>query len=247
MLEILRTEKLYGKLNKCEFWLELVSFLGHVISVAGISMDPKKVDAELRLDPPTSVTEVRSFLGMAGYYRKFIKDFVNITGPLTRLTRKEVKFVWAPECQAAFEELKKKLTSAPVLTIPVESGGFVVHTDASGLGLGCVLMKHGKVVAYASRQLKTHERNYPVHDLELAAIIFALKLWRHYLLGQRVEVYTDHKSLKYIFTQKELNMRQCRWLELMVDYDLDLQYHPGRVNVVPDHLSRKPMAMRLTR
>ena len=122
---------------------------------------------------------------------------------------------------------------------------FIV-SDASGQGIGCVLMQHGRVVAYASRQLKPHEQNYPTHDLELAAVIFALKIWRHYLLGTRVEIFTDHKSLKYIFTQKELNMRQRRWLELMAEYDLNLQYHPGRVNVVSDVLRRKPAAMILT-
>jgi len=116
----------------------------------------------------------------------------------------------------------------------------VIYTDASGQGLGCVLTQHGFVIAYASRQLKQHERNYPTHDLELAAVIFALKIWRHYLLGDHVLIYTDHKSLKYVFTQRELNMRQRRWLELMADYDVDLQYHPGKANVVPNALSRRP-------
>ena len=123
---------------------------------------------------------------------------------------------------------------------PSGTGGMVIYSDASGKGLGCVLMQHGHVIAYASRQLKPHEKNYPTHDLELAAVIFALKIWRHYLLGDKVLIYTDHKSLKYIFTQKELNMRQRRWLELMADYDIDLQYHPGKDNTVPDALSRRP-------
>jgi len=126
----------------------------------------------------------------------------------------------------------------------------VIYRDASGKGLGCVLMQHRHVTAYASRQLKPHERNYLTHDLELTAVIFPLKIWRHYLLGDKVLIYTDHKSLKYIFTQKELNIRQRRWLELMADYDIDLKYHPGKVNVVPDALSRKPennMLIQLTR
>ena len=142
----------------------------------------------------------------------------------------------------AFEELKNRLTSAPILKTPSGSGGMVIYSDASGKGLGCVLMQHGHVIAYASRQLKVHERNYPTHDLELAAVIFALKIWRHYLLGDQVLIYTDHKSLKYIFTQRDLNMRQRRWLELMANYDIDLQYHPGKANIVPDALSRKPEA-----
>ena len=128
----------------------------------------------------------------------------------------------------------------------MDLGGMVIHSDASGRGMGYLLMQRGRVIPFASRQLKPHEKNYPTHDLKLAAVIFALKVWRRYLLGERVEIFTDHKSLKYIFTQKELNMRQRRWLELMADYDIDLQYHPGKMNVVPDALSRKPSFMLLT-
>ena len=135
--------------------------------------------------------------------------------------------------------LKKKLVSAPVLTLPISEKEFTIYSDASIQGLGCVLMQDGRVIAYASRQLKPHEQNYPVHDLELAAVIIALKLWRHYLFGEKCKVFTDHKSLKYIFTQKELNMRQRRWLELIKDYDLEILYHPGKANVVADALSRK--------
>ncbi|XP_020245265.1 uncharacterized protein LOC109823398 [Asparagus officinalis] len=185
---------------------------------------------------------------------EIVEEFLDIfpdelLGPLTRLTQKEVKFVWAPECQTAFEELKKKLTSAPVLSIPDESEGFVVHTNASSLGLGCVLMQQGKVVDYASRQLKTHERNYPVHNLELAVVIFALKLWRHYLLGQRVEVYTDHKSLKYIFTQKELNMRQRRWkpvaMRLTRQWELLAEFWRMNMEIILPGVGRQLMSLHL--
>jgi len=186
---------------------------------------------------PSNVTEVRTFLGMAGYYRHFVKDFAKIASPLTELLRKDHQFEWSPECEASFQELKQRL-SAPILTVPEGNEGYVVYSDASRQGLGCVLMQNGKVVAYASRQLKTHELNYPTHDLELAAVIFALKIWRHYLYGARCEVYTDHKSLKYIFIQKELNLRQRRWLELLKDYTLEIKYHPGKANVVADALSR---------
>ncbi|WMV20158.1 hypothetical protein MTR67_013543 [Solanum verrucosum] len=138
-------------------------------------------------------------------------------------------------------ELKKRLTTAPVLTLPEGTQGFVVYNDASRVGLGCVLMQNGKVIAYASRQLKVHEKNYPTHDLELAAIIFALKIWRHYLYGVHGDVFTDHKSLQYVFTQKELNLKQMRWLELLKDYDMSILYHPGKANVVADALSRFSM------
>ncbi|WVZ80599.1 hypothetical protein U9M48_028059 [Paspalum notatum var. saurae] len=149
------------------------------------------------------------------------------------------KFVCIPKCEEAFGTLKKLLTSAPVLAQPDITKPFDVYCDASGSGLGCVLMQEGRVIAYASCQLRKHEVNYPTHDLELLAVVYALKKWRHYLLGNTCHIYTDHKSLKYIFTQPELNMRQRRWLELIKDYDLEVHYHPGKANVVADALSRK--------
>jgi len=202
-------------------------------------VDPQKIEAVVNWPRPTTVTEVRSFLGLAGYYRRFVKDFSTIAVPMTELTRKGEPYVWTERRDQSFQELKRRLTTAPILTLPDGVEGFSIYSDASRQGLGCVLMQHGKVIAYASRQLKIHERNYPVHDLELAAVIFALKIWRHYLYGVSCEIFTDHKSLKYIFTQKELNMRQRRWLELIKDYDVNIQYHPGKANVVADALSRK--------
>ncbi|KAA0066451.1 ty3-gypsy retrotransposon protein [Cucumis melo var. makuwa] len=192
VLETLRANKLYAKFSKCEFWVRKVTFLGHVVSSEGVSVDPAKIEAMTNWPRPSIVSEIRSFLGLAGYYRS---------------TR------WV--------------------------GKFVIYSDASRKGLGCVLMQQGKVVAYAFRQLKSHEQNYPTHDLELAAVVFALKIWRHYLYGEKIQIYTDHKSPKYFFTQKELNMRQRRWLELVKDYDCEILYHPGKANVVADVLSRK--------
>ena len=183
--------------------------------------------------------KVRSFLGMARYYRRFIEGFSKISLPLTRLTQKNAKFVWNKECHSSFEELKKKLIFALVLTILSSSGGFVVYSDASHQGLGSVLMQHGKVVAYASRQLKPYEQNYPTHDLELVVAVFALKIWRHYLYGEICEIYTDHKSLKHLFSQKKLNMRQRRWIKLLKDYDCSILDHPGKPNIVVDALSKK--------
>ncbi|KAI4387246.1 hypothetical protein MLD38_005091 [Melastoma candidum] len=152
-------------------------------------------------------------------------------------------FEWTYDCEKSFLELRNRLTSAPVLVLPCGSGGFAVYCDASYFGLGAVLMQHGRAVAYASRQLKVHEQNYPTHDLELAAVVFALKIWRHYLYGETFEIFTDHKSLKYLFSQDELNMRQRRWMELIKDYDCTISYHLGRANVVADALSRKTASL----
>ncbi|KAA0036584.1 ty3-gypsy retrotransposon protein [Cucumis melo var. makuwa] len=201
VLQTFRDNKLHAKFSKCEFWLKQVSFLGHVVSKAEVSVDPAKIEAVTSWTRPSTVSEVRSFLGLAGYYRRFLENFSRIATPLTQLTRKGALFVWSKAC--------------------------------------CVLMQQGKVVAYASRQLKSHEQNYPTHDLELAAVVFALKIWMHYLYGEKIQIFTDHKSLKYFFTQKELNMRQRRWLELVKDYDCEILYYPGKANVVADALSRK--------
>ncbi|KAA0053351.1 ty3-gypsy retrotransposon protein [Cucumis melo var. makuwa] len=198
-----------------------------------------KIEAVTSWTRPSTVSEVRSFLGLAGYYRRFVENFSRIATPLTQLTRKGAPFVWSKACEDSFENLKQKLVTAPVLTVSDGSGSFVIYSDVSKKGLGSVLMQQGKVVAYASRQLKSHEQNYPTHDLELVAVVFALKIWRHYLYGEKIQIFTDHKSLKYFFTQKELNMRQRRWLELVKDYDCEILYHPGKANVVADALSRK--------
>ena len=239
VLQTLREKQLYAKFSKCEFWIDEVVFLGHVVSGRGIEVDPKKIEAVVNWETPKNVAEVRSFLGLAGYYRRFVEGFSLIASPVTKLLRKNVTFEWSEACQKSFDELKTKLTTAPVLAIPTGNGGFVVYSDASHQGLGSVLMQHGKVIAYASRQLRPYELSYPVHDLELAAVVFALKIWRHYLYGETFQIFTDHKSLRYLLSQKELNMRQRRWLELLKDYDCTIEYHPGKANVVADALSRK--------
>ncbi|GLU19566.1 hypothetical protein SLE2022_358110 [Rubroshorea leprosula] len=239
VLETLRSERLFAKFKKCEFWLDSVAFLGHVVTKDGISVDPQKIEAVVDWKRPNSVAEIRSFLGLAGYYRRFVGDFSRIALPMTRLIRKDTKFEWTPECEKSFLTLKEKLVTAPVLALPINGERFTIYSDASKKGLGCVLMQKDRVIAYASRQLKPYEENYPTHDLELAAVVFALKIWRHYLYGETCDIFTDHKSLKYIFTQKELNMRQRRWLELLKDYDLTISYHPGKANKVADALSRK--------
>ncbi|GJY75094.1 putative reverse transcriptase domain-containing protein [Tanacetum coccineum] len=188
-----------------------VQFLGHVINGNGIHVDPSKIEAVKNWKAPRTPSEARSFLGLDGYYRS----------------------------KRAFQTLKDKLCNAPILALPDGPKDFVVYCDASGLGLGGMLIQRGNVITYASRQLKIHEKNYTTHDLELGAFLFALKIWRHYLYGTNSVIYTDHKSLQHIFSHKELNMRQRRWIELFSDYDCEIRYHPGKVNVVVDALSRK--------
>ncbi|GJU43942.1 putative reverse transcriptase domain-containing protein [Tanacetum coccineum] len=239
ILELLKKEELYAKFSKCEFWIPKVQFLGHVIDSQGIHVDPAKIESIKDWASPKTPTEIRQFLGLAGYYRRFIEGFSKIAKSMTKLTQKKVKFDWGDKQEAAFQLLKEKLCSAPILALPEGAENFIIYCDASHKGLGVVLMQNEKVIAYASRQLKIHEKNYTTHDLELGAVVFALKLWRHYLYGTKCTVYTDHKSLQHILDQKELNMRQRRWLELLSDYDCEIRYHPGKANVVADALSRK--------
>nr|GEZ01473.1 putative reverse transcriptase domain-containing protein [Tanacetum cinerariifolium] len=157
---------------------------------------------------------------------------------MTKLTQKKVKFDWGEKQEAAFQIIKQKLCNASILALPEGSEDFVVYCDASIKGLGAVLMQREKVIAYGSRQLKVHEKNYTTHDLELGAVVFALKIWRHYLYRTRCTVFVDHKSLQHILDQKELNMRQHRWLELLSDYDCEIRYHPGKANAQTE--ARKP-------
>nr|GFA92175.1 putative reverse transcriptase domain-containing protein [Tanacetum cinerariifolium] len=194
---------------------------------------------------PKSPTEIRQFLGLAGYYQRFIEGFSKVTKPMTKLTQKKVKFEWVDKQEAAFQLLKRKLCSAPILALPEGSEDFIVYCDASNKGLGAVLMEKEKVISYASRQMKIHEKNYTTHDLELGVVVSALKIWRHYLYGTKCTVFTNHKRLQQILDQKELNMRQRRWLELLSDYDCEIRYHPGKANVVADALSRKEQELPL--
>ena len=210
-----------------------------MIDSQGVHVDPAKIEAIKDWAAPTTPTEVRQFLGLAGYYRRFIEGFSKIAKPLTKLTQKSVKYEWGDKEEEAFQLLKKMLCSAPILALPEGNEDFVVYCDASHKGLGAVLMQREKVIAYASRQLKKHEKNYTTHDLELGAVVFALRIWRHYLYGTKCAVFTDHKSLQHILNKKELNMRQRRWIELLSDYDCEIRYHPGKANVVADALSRK--------
>jgi hypothetical protein len=163
-------------------------------------VDPSKVQDVMSWNAPTSVGDIQSFLGLAGYYRRFIEGFSKISKPMTELLEKDKKFEWTSACEATFQELRKRLTTASILVMPDMEKPFSIYGDASDQGLGCVLMQDGNMVAYASRQLRKHEAHYPTHDLELPVVVHALKIWRNYLMGKRCELYMDHKSLKYIFT-----------------------------------------------
>ncbi|WMV08374.1 hypothetical protein MTR67_001759 [Solanum verrucosum] len=188
------------------------------VSKEGVMVDPQKIEAVKNWVRPSSVIEVRSFVGLASYYRRIVKNFASIATHLTNLTKKKIPF----------ESIEKY---------------FIVYCDASHSGLGVVLMQDKNVIAYASRQLNVHERNYTTHDLELAVVVFAFKIWRHYLYGVKCEVFTDHCSLQHVFTPKNLNLRQQRWMELLKDYNVTIQYHPGKANVVADALSQKAVSM----
>nr|GFB13713.1 hypothetical protein [Tanacetum cinerariifolium] len=272
VLQTLRQEKLYAKFSKCEFWLSSVAFLGHIISAEGITMDPTKVEAITKWPRPMSVTEIRSFLGLVGYYRRFVEGFSCLALPLTKLMRKGEKFVWNEEREKSFEELKQRLVSAPVLTLPSgvitrredskeksfeelkqrlvsapvltlpsRSGGFHIYSDASKKGLGCVLMQHGKVIAYASRQLKPYERrrlellkdydtNIQYHPGKANVLADALSRKSGMIVGLKVEE-------EIIRDLERLNIEL--YVQLLKDYDTNIQYHPGKANVVADALSRK--------
>ncbi|GJS96245.1 putative reverse transcriptase domain-containing protein [Tanacetum coccineum] len=196
-----------------------IQFLGYVIDSQGVHVDPAKIEPIKDWASPKTPTEIRQFLGLAGYYRRFIEGFSKIAKLMTKLTQKKV--------------------NAPILALPEGSEDFIVYCDALIKSLGAMLIQREKVIVYASCQLKIHEKNYTTHDLDLGAVVFALKIWRHYLYGTKCTVFTDHKSLQHILDQKELNMRQRRWLDLLSDYDCEIRYHPGKANVVADALSRK--------
>ncbi|GJZ69269.1 putative reverse transcriptase domain-containing protein [Tanacetum coccineum] len=219
ILKLLKKEELYAKFSKCDFWLSKVQFLGHVIDREGILVDPAKIESIKDWASPKTLTKIRQFLGLAGYYRRFIEGFSKIDKPMTKLTQKSVKFDWGEKEEAVFQTLKQKLCSALVLALLEVSENFVVYCDASHKGLGAVLMQNEKVIAYASRQLKIHEKNYMTHDFELGVVVLALKMWIHYLYDTKCVMFINHKSLQHILDQKELNMRQRIWLELLSDYD----------------------------
>eukprot|EP00253_Pinus_taeda_P018243 PITA_18243 len=239
VLQTLREHQLYAKFSKCDFFKEEIQYLGHVISKEGIAVDPEKIKAIMDWPVPKDVADIRSFMGLAGYYRIFVEGFSKVAFPITSLQKKGKAFQWTPNCQQSFEQLKHLLTTAPILRIADPDKDYVVCTDASKEGVGGVLMQEGRVVAYESRKLKEHEQKYSAYDLELTAVIHALKMWRHYLVGRKFLLLTDHHSLTNYFSQPTLNARQARWVDFLSGFDFEIKHLQGKENRVADALSRK--------
>lgn len=246
VLELLKTNQLYAKESKCELFQTRVEFLGHIVDRDGLHMMEDKVKAITDWPAPKSLEEVRSFLGTIGYYRRFIRMFSEIAHPISSLLSKGVPYVWGEKQQQAFESLKRAVSQQPTLVLPNPTLPYVVTTDASGFAVGAVLQQdhgHGlQPIAYLSKKMLPAERNYPVHEQELLAIVVSLRAWRHYLHGShfRIVVKSDHKSLQYFKTQPHLSARQTRWLDMLAEFDFDIEYTVGKENVVADGLSRRP-------
>ena len=246
VLQILRQHKLYAKESKCEIVQHSVEFLGHRIDENGLHMMTEKLDAIRDWPQLTKVEDIRSFLGLCGFYRRFIKDFSKITAPLTQLLHKDAPFIWDEPQQEAFQQLKDAMMTKPVLVLPDPSKPFVCTTDASGYAIGATLSQDQgsglKPIAYLSKKMNEHEMNYPVHEQELLSIVISMTTWRQYLHGNpfTLRVLTDHHSLQWLKTQPHLSRRQQRWVELLAEYDFNIEYQEGKKNVVADALSRRP-------
>ncbi|KAL2246590.1 UNVERIFIED_CONTAM: Transposon Tf2-12 polyprotein [Sesamum indicum] len=239
VLTRLREHELYVKVSKCSFARETISFLGHIVERGRIRMDPKKVQAIEEWRPPSDVHDLRSFLGLANYYRRFVKDYSAIARPLTDLLKKTETWNWTPQCQVAFDDLKRAMMTDPVLALPDMSKPFLVETDASDFALGGVLMQDGHPVAFESRKLKDAERRYSVHEKELLAVVHCVRLWRHYLLGSPFVVRTDNTAVSHFMSQPKLTSRQARWQELLSEFHFVLEYRAGSSNHAADALSRR--------
>jgi hypothetical protein len=245
VLRRLQEEGYYAHPDKCEFFMDEMYFLGHTITAQGMSVQDYKVKAVSDYPVPKTVTQVRSFLGMAGYYRKFIRDFSKIAAPLTNLQHKDARFQWGDKQQAAFDALKQALTRTPVLIHPDPTFPYCIHTDASGFATSAVLSQdqgQGRLpVEFTSRKMNDAETRYAVHEQELLAIVRAVEEWGHYLIGSSfpVHIFTDHASLQFLNTQPDLTARQARWVEKLAEHELLIEHLPGTENRVADALSRR--------
>ena len=235
----LRENRLFVKKEKCEFAQRQITFLGHKISEGLIKMDENKVRAIREWSEPSILKELRSFLGLANYYRRFIKGYSKMVAPLTDLLKKDQVWQWNLECQAAFDELEGAISSEPVLQLPNLELPFEVQTDASDRALGGVLMQEGHPVAFESRKLNGAEQRYSTHEKEMTVVIHCLQQWRHYLLGSIFTVVTDNVANTFFTSQKKLSAKQARWQEFLADFNFDWLHRPGKNNVVADTLSRK--------
>lgn len=244
VLQRLRNANLKLKPKKCNLFQKEVLYLGHVVSAEGVKTDPTKVEAVKSWPTPSNPTEVRSFLGLASYYRRFVQKFSDVVKPLTNLTKKDQPFIWTGECEEAFAAMKESLTTAPILAYPRLEVGFILDTDASNFALGAVLSQEQegreRVIAYASRTLNKAEQNYCVTRRELLAIVVFLKHFRHYLYGQQVRVRTDHGALRWLLQFKNPEGQLARWLEVISQYRLTLEHRAGRIHSNADGLSRRP-------
>lgn len=233
----MRANNLYAKKSKCEFSTTRVEYLGHFIEAKGISTDPNKIKAVQEWPQPTALKQLRGFLGLAGYYRRFVKSFGGIARPLTALTKKDA-FIWSDEAQDAFGTLKSALCNAPVLALPDFNKQFIVETDACGNGIGAVLMQEGHPIAYISRHLKGKQLHLSIYEKELLAVVFAVQNWRHYLLHGHFIIRTDQRSLKYLLEQRLNTPIQQQWLPKLMEFDYEIQYRQGKDNLAADALSR---------
>ena len=239
VLDVLRKERLFANLKKCTFCTDKLVFLGFVVSARGIQVDEEKVRAIQDWPCPTSVSKVRSFHGLASFYRRFVKDFSSIAAPITEVIKKDVGFKWGEEQEKAFQVIKEKLTHAPLLALPNFAKTFEVECDASGLGIGAVLMQEGRPIAYFSEKLSGAALKYPTYDKELYALVRALETWQHYLWPKEFVIHTDHESLKHLKGQHKLNKRHARWMEFVETFPYVIRYKQGKENIVADALSRR--------
>ena len=239
VLDVLRKERLFANLKKCTFCTDKLVFLGFVVSARGIQVDEEKVRPIQDWPSPTSVSKVRSFHGLTSFYRRFVKDFSSIAAPITEVIKKDVGFKWGEEQEKAFQVIKEKLTHAPLLALPNFAKTFEVECDASGLGIGAVLMQEGRPIAYFSEKLSGAALKYPTYDKELYALVRALKTWQHYLWPKEFVIHTDHESLKHLKGQHKLNKRHARWMEFVETFPYVSRYKQGKENIVADALSRR--------
>jgi hypothetical protein len=239
VFDALRAARLFGNLEKCTFCTTRVSFLGYVVTPQGIEVDSSKIDAIQSWPTPSTVTQIRSFLGLAGFYRRFVRDFSSIAAPLHELTKKGIPFSWGPAQEEAFTILKDKLTHAPLLQLPDFNKMFELECDASGIGLGGVLLQEGKPVAYFSEKLSGAQLNYSTYDKELFALVRTLQTWQHYLWPREFIIHSDHEALKHIRSQTNLNRRHAKWVEFIESFPYIIKHKNGKDNVIADALSRR--------